>query len=199
MGRKSLASIRKEEIIEAFLKVFSEKGYEKATVREIAEAAGCTHRMLHHYFTTKEALLVAAVEDFIASYAPGLEQEISKHNSPTEKMQAFFNRFMHPESFDAAQMRAWVQTWTLTGEHPAISDAVNSWYGRLRGIIVEIVREGIETGEFRDIDPDIVAELIVESSEGGAALAVTGRETSTRRSVSNARAEMYLEYLKRRG
>ena len=199
MGRKSLASIRREEIMEAFLKVFSEKGYEKATVREIAEAAGCTHRMLHHYFTTKEALLVAAVEDFIDSYAPGLEQELSRHDSPTDKMRAFFDRFMGPESFDIAQMRAWVQAWTLTDDHPAILEAFQSWYGRLRGIIADIVREGIDVGEFRDVDPDIVAELIVESSEGGAALAVTGREVSTRRSVSDARAGMYLEYLKRDG
>ncbi len=199
MGRKSLASIRREEIIEAFLQVFSEKGYEKATVREIAEAAGCTHRMLHHYFTTKEALIVAALEDFIASYAPGLEQEISRYSSPTDKMKAFFDWFMGAESFDIAQMRAWVQAWALTRDHPGILEAFQSWYGRLRGIIAAIVREGIETGEFRDVDPDMVAELIVESSEGGAALAITGREDSTRRSVAKARAEMYLEYLKRGG
>ena len=199
MGRKSLASIRREEIIEAFLKVFSEKGYEKSTVREIAQAAGCNHRMLNHYFTTKEALVVAAVEDFIASYAPGLEEEISKYCSPTDKMQAFFDRFMGTESFDIAQMRAWVDAWALTRDHPAILKAFQSWYGRLRGIIASIVREGIEAGEFRDVDPEIVAELIVESSEGGAALAVTGREASTRRSVSNARAGMYFEYLRCRG
>ena len=195
MGRKNLAEIRREEIIAAFLKVLSEKGFDKATVREIAQEAGCTHRMLHHYFTTKEALVVAAVEDFIASYAPGLEQEISRYNSPTDKMRAFFDRFMGTESFDIAQMRAWVQAWTLTGDHPAILEAFQSWYGRLRGIIVEIVLEGIETREFRQIDPNIIAELIVESSEGAAALAVIDREDSTRKSVAAARAEMYLEYL----
>ena len=195
MGRKNLAEIRREEIIEAFLKVLSEKGFENATVREIAQAAGCTHRMLHHYFTTKEALVIAAVEDFVASYAPGLEQELSRHGSPTEKMQSFFDWFMDPESFDIAQIRGWVQTWALSDNHPAILEAVRSWYARIRGIIVEIVREGIKQGEFRKVDPNIVAELILESSEGAAALAMMDRDASTRKSVAIERTKMYLDYL----
>ena len=195
MGRKSLAIIRREEIIEAFLKVMSEKGFERATVREIAQAAGCTHRMLHHYFTTKEALVIAAVEDFIASYAPGLEQEISKHNSPSEKMRAFFDWFMVPESFEIAQMRGWVQTWALADHHPAIQEAVRRWYARIKRIMAGIVREGIETGEFRDVDPNTFAEMVLESSEGAAVLAILDREDSTRKSVAIARAKMYLDYL----
>jgi AcrR family transcriptional regulator len=196
MGRKSLASIRREEIIEAFLRVLSEKGYENATVREIAQAAGCTHRMLIHYFDTKEALVVAAVEGFIDSYAPGLEQELSKHSSPSRKMQALFDRFMNPESFDIAQIRGWMQIWALSDNHPAILQAIKNWYARIKGIIAEIVREGIKGGEFRKVDPNMVAELILESSEGGAALAAMDRDDSLRWSVSKARMKMYLEYLR---
>lgn len=195
MGRKNLAEIRKEEIIEAFQRVLSRKGFEKATVREIAQEAGCTHRMLTHYFTTKEALIIEAVKDLAASYAPGLEQELSKYDSPTEKMQAFFDWFMVPESFDIAQIRGWVQTWALADHHPAILEAVQRWYERIKRIMAGIVREGIETGEFRDVDPNVFAELVLESSEGAAVLAILDREDSTRKSVAIARAKMYLEYL----
>jgi len=195
MGRKSLAEIRREEIINAFLKILSEKGFENATVREIAQEAGCTHRMLHHYFSTKEALIIAAIEDFVASYAPGLEEKLSVCHSPTEKIRSFFQWFMNPEGFDVAQLRSWIQTWALSTNHPAILDAVKNWYGRIKGIIAEIVREGIEEGEFRDVNPQTAAELILESSEGAAALAVMDRDDSTRRSVASARTRMYLEYL----
>ncbi|GAB4352749.1 MAG: hypothetical protein Kow0099_36950 [Candidatus Abyssubacteria bacterium] len=197
MGRKSLAEIRKEEIIKAFLKVFSEKGFEKATVREIAQEAGCTHRMLHHYFTTKEALVIAAIEDFITSYAPGLEQKLAEHHSPTRKAEAFFDLFMNPESFDIAQLRGWMQTWVLSDKHPAILEAVRSWYARIKDIIVAIVREGIEKHEFRKINPRLFAELVLESSEGAVALAVIDRDVSTRKSVAKARTQMYLDYLRR--
>lgn len=195
MGRKSLAEIRREEIIEAFLKVLSEKGFEKATVREIAVEAGCTHRMLHHYFKTKEALVIAAVEDFVSSYAPGLEQKLAKIDSPTERLQSFFIWFMRPESFDIAHLRGWVQTWALADHHPAVMKAVKSWHKRIKTIITEIIREGVKKGEFREVDPDMMAELILESSEGGAALAVTNRAVSRRQIISEARAGMYLEYL----
>jgi AcrR family transcriptional regulator len=195
MGRKNLAEIRREEIIAAFLKVLSEKGFDKATVREIAQTAGCTHRMLHHYFSTKEALVIAAIEDFIASYAPGLEQELLQHNTPTEKIRVFFDLFMNPENFDLSQIRAWVQTWALSDNHPAIQEAAQRWYARIRKIMAEIVREGIETGEFREVDPNTFAELVLESSEGSALLAIMDRNDFTRKSVADARATMYFKYL----
>jgi len=68
MARKSIAEIRKEEIIEAFFKVVSEKGFAKATIREVANVAGCNHGMLHHYFENKEAIIESAVEHVMTVY-----------------------------------------------------------------------------------------------------------------------------------
>jgi AcrR family transcriptional regulator len=41
---------------------FAEKGFDSATIRGIATAAGVDPALVHHYFGTKDALFVAAVE-----------------------------------------------------------------------------------------------------------------------------------------
>lgn len=50
---------KREEILDAALAVVASHGYRKASVREIAEAAGLSPAGLLHYFGTKEELFVA--------------------------------------------------------------------------------------------------------------------------------------------
>lgn len=50
---------RREEILRAALSVFAERGLKNATVSDIARAAGISHGLLYHYFTSKHALVEA--------------------------------------------------------------------------------------------------------------------------------------------
>src|SRR5947208_5050410 len=53
---------RREQILEAALGVFAEKGFARATNKDIAREAGITPGLIYHYFESKEALLQAIVE-----------------------------------------------------------------------------------------------------------------------------------------
>ena len=59
MGSKK--ELRSEEtkrmILKAAGKLFSEKGYDAVTMREIAKEAGCSHTTIYLYFNDKETLL----------------------------------------------------------------------------------------------------------------------------------------------
>jgi AcrR family transcriptional regulator len=48
-------------ILEAAREVFTERGYARATIREIARRAGITHGLVMRHFGTKEQLLIAAL------------------------------------------------------------------------------------------------------------------------------------------
>jgi AcrR family transcriptional regulator len=51
-----------EELVAAAAVAFAEKGYEKATTRSIAEAAGCSEGLIQRYFNGKEGLLLAVLK-----------------------------------------------------------------------------------------------------------------------------------------
>lgn len=53
---------RREQIIEAALRVFAQKGFAGATNKDIAREAGITPGLIYHYFPSKEALLKATIE-----------------------------------------------------------------------------------------------------------------------------------------
>lgn len=54
---------RRADILRAALEVIAERGYRGATLGSVAERVGLTQQGLLHYFPTKEALLVAVLEE----------------------------------------------------------------------------------------------------------------------------------------
>src|SRR5436309_11760225 len=53
---------RREQIIDAAMRVFSQKGFTRATNKDIAREAGITPGLIYHYFENKEALFKAIIE-----------------------------------------------------------------------------------------------------------------------------------------
>jgi AcrR family transcriptional regulator len=84
-------------ILAAARAAFAERGYAKATIREIAQRAGVTHGLVMRHFTSKEELFIAAV--------PGSRDLGDVLSGPPETLadriaQAFVQRMEQPESDD---------------------------------------------------------------------------------------------------
>src|SRR5487761_871977 len=55
---------RREQIIDAAMRVFAQKGFSRATNRDVAREAGITTGLIYYYFDNKEALLQAVLEAY---------------------------------------------------------------------------------------------------------------------------------------
>ena len=60
--RDLLVSARREQILEAATRVFAEKGFRRATTREVAREAGVSEGTIYNYFEDKDALLIAIID-----------------------------------------------------------------------------------------------------------------------------------------
>jgi len=61
-GRRPGVSGTREAILDAARRAFAEHGYQHATIRGVADLAGVDPALVHHYYGTKQALFVAAVQ-----------------------------------------------------------------------------------------------------------------------------------------
>jgi AcrR family transcriptional regulator len=61
-GRRAGAADTRGEILAAARHVFGEQGFDAATVRAVAARAGVDPALVHHYFGSKQALFLAAME-----------------------------------------------------------------------------------------------------------------------------------------
>ena len=63
-----------DRILLKALSLFSERGYEAASVREICEAAGVTKPTLYHFYGSKEGVYRALVEGTLKDYREGVRE-----------------------------------------------------------------------------------------------------------------------------
>ncbi|MBU4174814.1 MAG: TetR/AcrR family transcriptional regulator [Actinobacteria bacterium] len=67
MARK-LTAQKREDLIRAAIKVFREKGYGEASVKEIVDEAGASTATFYRYFKTKDEIYVEIIMNFIAGF-----------------------------------------------------------------------------------------------------------------------------------
>lgn len=60
------ASDRRRQLLDTALDLFSRKGFEGATTKEIAASAGVTEAIIFRHFPTKQALYTAVLDDYHA-------------------------------------------------------------------------------------------------------------------------------------
>ncbi len=195
MGRKSIARIRRKQIIEGFYQVVAEKGFASASVHEIEDAAGVSKGVLHHYFANKEAMVLGVMEYLITSYTAEFREKVLKHKSATERLKFLFSWFLDLDRFDMKFSRAWMEFWVLSMTHPAISKAFHECYAAVKQTVAGIIRDGIKSGEFRKVDVDTMAAMMLQGLEGATVLWVVDTKGTPIKKTGRAHARMFLEYL----
>ncbi len=103
--RDKAAQLRREHIVEAAITVFAAKGYHRATIRDIATAAGVADGTIYASFENKAALLMAVLDPLDEAKTPAAPPE------PTADLKVFLTsalkrRFeaLTPEKFDVLRV-----------------------------------------------------------------------------------------------
>jgi AcrR family transcriptional regulator len=108
------APATRDRILDAAREEFSERGYEKTSVRGIAKAAGVDSALVHHYFGTKEQVFEAAVE---GAFAPALAAPAAVEDGPLDTVGERLTRFL---------LGVWENPTTRTPLLAIVRSAVNN-------------------------------------------------------------------------
>lgn len=69
-ARRLGADARREQILQCAVRLFGERPYSAVSTAELAESAGVTRGLLHHYFGTKRGLYVEVVRKMLTAQTP---------------------------------------------------------------------------------------------------------------------------------
>jgi len=84
----NLIDLRRRQIIEGAIKVFTAKGFHCATVREIAEEAGLTMGSLYNYIRSKEDIIYIVYDWITRILREEVKQAISGISDPKERLKS---------------------------------------------------------------------------------------------------------------
>jgi TetR/AcrR family transcriptional regulator len=148
---RRLPGERPTQIIDAALDVFSEQGFAAAKLDEIARRAGVSKGTIYLYFTSKEDLFKAVVNDTIGAQLRSAAQ-VPQPASASEALERAIRghwAFSTQPKFDG-----WFRI--LVAELPKHPDLLEFYnhevIDRAWTIFEEIIAKGIASGEFRRVD-----------------------------------------------
>ncbi|MFJ8079469.1 TetR/AcrR family transcriptional regulator [Streptomyces sp. NPDC096205] len=165
---------RRAEIVDAAAAVALAEGLECVTLRRIAEELDVRPGLISHYFPSAEDLVAEAFGSAAGAEIDALLPAERPQGTPTGHLARFLGHTAG-EAYDAIS-RLWINARHLSRYRPVLRERVTvqeaAWRARLEGL----VREGVETGEFRTEDPLVTTLQILVVLDGLGVDANVGHE-----------------------
>lgn len=129
MGRRSNTDTRRQQIVAALAAEMAEGGYARASTRSIAERAGLAPGLVHYHFDSKEAILLALLEQLIASADARFEAAAEGAGHPPAILEAFVSARLGPGSErEAQQVGLWVNLIAEAMGMPEVRRRLSAWF-----------------------------------------------------------------------
>jgi AcrR family transcriptional regulator len=141
----------REQIVEAAGEHFSQYGYEKTTVSDLAKAIGFSKAYIYKFFDSKQAIGEAICSKTLTSIVVAVEDAVAGAPTPTEKFRRMFKTlvstgvglfFNDRKLYDIAAHSAG-EGWP----------SARTYARRIKEILTDVVRQGREAGEFERKTP----------------------------------------------
>ena len=157
---RRLPEERPQQIIQAAIDVFDQKGLVGARLEDIAKQAGVSKGTIYLYFPNKEELFREMVRNTIVQ-AIVVGEQLPELPSARDQLKLYMERF-----WEFVNMPAYATIFRITiGELYLFPDLTDFYYTevvqRVRAFVGGIVRRGIASGEFRsDLDAVTAARMM---------------------------------------
>jgi AcrR family transcriptional regulator len=129
------------------IELFSTKGYDATSVREICEAAGITKPTLYHFYGSKEGVYRAIVDGALEDFRRNLMAAIQMGGTPSETLRRIGRTHFANVRRDASLLR-----FILALVHSPASSAPRTdfpkYYEEIVARIAEVVDDGVRRGDF---------------------------------------------------
>jgi len=152
----------KKRILEAAMRVFSKYGYAKANMRVIAKAADISTGGLYLYFKNKEDLYLTLMKSKMDDFAGQTLESVRDVTDPAEAISAFMAM-----TLDYAKKHK--ELILVQGREHGFAfglEMKRKFFKTQRGLIENIIRQGIQSGVFKKVNVQETAKVIFSVIRG---------------------------------
>ena len=174
--RPSVETERRQQILEAAWRCFAQHGYENATMDQIAEALPFSKSLLYYYFDSKRDIFLALLSNWADGVVARWNDILPANEPPNVKLRRCVEFAVGLLTEDPDLPRVEMEFWGQLHREPAVTATFREIYAAFRTELAGIIREGIDQGLFRPVDPESLAAFIIGAYDGLALQAVADPE-----------------------
>jgi AcrR family transcriptional regulator len=184
-----------EAIMRATYRALCDHGYADLTMQDIADETDKSKAALHYHYDSKRDLLHAFLDFLYDEFTARVSDPAGE--TPAARLEAFIDDVLQPPEQDAdARVAFRTALLELKAQGPydeGVRERLERFDEFLHAELRTIVAEGIEDGQFRDVDPDDTARFVVTALDGASTKQVAvGQDIDCARRMLHAYVETHL-------
>lgn len=151
-------------ILDAAVRRFAIAGYDAASVDDICNEAGVSKGAFYHHYPTKQAIFLALMQGWLTMIDMGMDA--SRKGTVPETLVQMTN--LLPGVFAAAEDRLpmFLEFWLQASRDETVWKAVIAPYRHYQEHFARLVKNGMDEGSLKPVDPQVAAQVIVSLAVG---------------------------------
>jgi AcrR family transcriptional regulator len=174
---------RKQEILDAALRGFAEKGLAGTTVDEVRRRSGASVGSIYHHFGDKEGIAAALYVDALRHYQAGLQAVLARGRDAEFTVKALVRHHLRWVEADPDRAR-----FLLSGHPPRAADAITEVNRKGFGVMSEWLEREVRAGRLQPVPFDVFYSVLVGPAQEFCRHWVEGRMRTSIRSAERALA-----------
>ncbi len=197
---KEDANETRKNIMKAAIKIFSSKGYNKATFVDIAAAANVTRGAVYWHFKSKAELYISLSKEFGHGFVLNEVEKIKNMNElkTMEKLKYIMDKYLDMiETNEEFRAMEEMELKMIDTDDIEVADYIQN---ELKNLInpdenfVMLIKEGIDRGEFKEeIDAQLVFKIMTSCILGGEVMWILSKKSYSIKERINEIMEPILE------
>mgnify|MGYP001359951514 FL=1 len=157
---------RKEQILDAALYVIVQNGYHQSRMDDIVSTSGLSKGAIYWYYKSKKDMYLDLVNHWVIRYSNSLLKLPQEDISSGEQLKNLFETFFDQFEKDPIVFKALLEFWSLAGRDKDFKIKLEKVTQNFIHYIESIIKKGVESGEFKQVNPNIAAMSIMVVIEG---------------------------------
>jgi len=155
---------RRAALLLAAREVVLRFGFRKTGLGDVARQAGVSRATVYNYFPDKEALFKAIIAEETAQLARAVARGLDPTAPPADQLVAYVRA--RREQLQRVR-EVYVLTANIGRDVLGIAEeAIGSLRSQERAFLAGVLRAGVACGQFRHLDPDLTAAVLLSALRG---------------------------------
>lgn len=156
----------KNQILDAALKVFVNKGYSQTRMDDIVEISGLSKGAIYHHYESKKDLFLSLIEHWENYFFPDIFNKNIKDKNPDDILREIVNDIVNTFNNRKYVFLAELEFWSLANHDEKVRDRTKALYVKLLQLFRSVINKGIKSGQYKKINLDVASLSVMTSLQG---------------------------------